>query len=100
MLPPDRVRQAIATGVFNGGGQGFDCSEDVEEATSLFLNRFADSNQRLAGGSLVWDTIILTGGGSALLYTKLKPILKHRNVILVDDMETLHLANVRGGLKL
>ncbi len=73
VLPPDRVRQAIATGVFNGGGHRFNCSADVEEATSLFLNRFADSYQRLAGGSLSWDTIILTGGGSALLYSRLKP---------------------------
>ena len=31
VLPPDRVRQAIATGIFNGGGQSFDCSEDVEK---------------------------------------------------------------------
>jgi hypothetical protein len=100
VLPPDRVRKAIATGVFNGGGQQFDCSEDVEEATSLFINRFADAYQNLTGGSLAWDTIILTGGGSALLYSRIKPILKHKNVILADDVETLHLANVRGGMKL
>jgi hypothetical protein len=43
VLPPDRVRKAIATGVFNSGGQQCDCSEDVEEATSLFINRFANA---------------------------------------------------------
>ena len=100
VLPPDRVRKAIAAGVFNGGGQQFDCTEKVEEATSLFINRFADAYQRLTGGSLAWDTITLTGGGSALLYARIKPILKHRNVILADDVETPHLANVRGGMKL
>jgi hypothetical protein len=100
VLPPDRVRQAIATGNFNGGGQQFDCTEAVEEATSLFINRFADAYQNLTGGSLAWDTIILTGGGSALLYSRIEPILKHKNVILADEVETLHLANVRGGLKL
>jgi len=100
VLPPDRARQAISTGVFNGGGRQFDCSEYVEESTSLFLNRFRNSYQRLAGGSLLWDTIILTGGGSALLYTRLESILKHKNVILADDVGRLHLANVRGGLKL
>lgn len=42
VLPPDRVRQAIATGIFDGGGKHFDCTDDVEEATGLFLNRFAD----------------------------------------------------------
>jgi hypothetical protein len=100
VLPPNRLRQAIATGIFNGGGQQFNCSEDVEEATSLFINRFADAYQNLRGGSLAWDTLILTGGGSALLYSRIKPILKHKNVILADEVETLHLANVRGGMKL
>ena len=100
VLPPDRVRKAIATGVFEGGGNKYPCQQDVDEATSLFLNRFADTYQRLAGGALSWDNIILTGGGSALLHQKLVPILKHNNVILADSKESLHLANVRGGLKL
>jgi hypothetical protein len=100
VLPPVRVRQAIATGVFEGGGRKYVCKQDVEEAMSLFLNRFADTYQRLAGGALSWDTIILTGGGSALLYHKIKPLLKHDNVMLADSVESLHLANIRGGLKL
>jgi len=66
----------------------------------LFLNRFADTYQRLAGGALSWDTIILTGGGSALLYNHLLTILNHENIVLADRQEELHLANVRGGLKL
>ncbi len=100
VLPPDRVREAISTGVFVGGGQKYPCEQEVDEATSLFMNRFADTYQRLAGGAIAWDTIILTGGGSALLYHKIKPLLKHGNVMLADEMNTLHLANVRGGLKL
>lgn len=66
----------------------------------MFLNRFADTYQHIAGGALAWDTIILTGGGSALLNEKLLPILKHDNVVLANQLESLHLANVRGGLKL
>lgn len=100
VLPPDRIRKAISTGVFAGGGRKFPCEQDVNEATSLFLNRFADTYQRLAGGALSWDNIILTGGGSALLHHKLVTILKHNNVILADSKENLHMANVRGGLKL
>jgi len=100
VLPPTRVRHAIATGVFEGGGKKYPCGEYVDEATSLFLNRFADTYQRIAGGALAWDTIILTGGGSALLRQKLLPILKHENVLLADQLDCLHLANVRGGLKL
>jgi hypothetical protein len=100
VLPPDRVRKAIANSIFEGGGRKYPCESDVEEATSLFLNRFADTYQRLAGGALSWDNIILTGGGSALLHHKLVPILNHSNVILADSKVCLHLANVRGGLKL
>ena len=100
VLPPDRVRKALLTGVFEGGGKKYPCEQEVEEATSLMLNRIADTYQRLAGGALSWDNIILTGGGSALLHHKLVPILKHNNVILADAKENLHLANVRGGLKL
>ena len=78
----------------------YPCQDAVDEATSVFLNRFADTYQRLAGGALSWDNIILTGGGSALLHNKLIPILKHNSIILADSKESLHMANVRGGLKL
>jgi hypothetical protein len=100
VLPPDRIRRALVTGVFEGGGKKYLCEQEVEEATSLMLNRIADTYQRIAGGALSWDSIILTGGGSALLYRKLIPVLNHENVILADDASSLHLANVRGGLKL
>lgn len=100
VLPPDRVRKALLTGIFEGGGKKYPCKPEVEEATSLMLNRIADTYQRIAGGALSWDCIILTGGGSALLYQKLLQILDHEKVILADDIESIHLANVRGGLKL
>jgi hypothetical protein len=100
VLPPERVRIAVSSGVFTGGGREYPCQEDIDEATSVFLNRFADTYQRLAGGALSWDNIILTGGGSALLHHQLIPILKHNNIILADSKDSLHLANMRGGLKL
>ena len=100
VLPPDRVRLAIATGIFEGGGKRYPCEKESQEATNLLLNRIADTYQRIAGGALGWDAIILTGGGSALLYKRLLPVLKHANVVLADDLESMHLANVRGGLKL
>ena len=66
----------------------------------LLLNRIADTYQSIAGGALGWDAIILTGGCSALLYNRLLSILNHAKVILADEMDSLHHANVRGGLKL
>jgi hypothetical protein len=100
VLPPERVRKAIVTGFFEGGGRRYHCEEEVQEATSMMLNRIADTYQRIAGGALSWDAIILTGGGSGLLYQRLLPMLDHENVTLADDLESIHLANVRGGLKL
>jgi hypothetical protein len=99
-LPPDRVRYAIASGVFVGGGREFDCENEAREATNVLLNRIAETYQHVAGGALPWDSIILTGGGSAMLYDRLLPLLAHDHVILADDAESIHLANIRGGLKL
>jgi hypothetical protein len=99
-LPPDRVRQAIASGVFVGAGRTYDCENEVREATSVLLNRIAETYQNIAGGALPWDTLILTGGGSAMLYDRLLPLLEHHHVILADEAGSIHLANVRGGLKL
>ncbi len=100
VLPPERVRQAIASGIFDGGGRQYPCENEAREATSMLLNRITDTYQRIAGGALGWDTLILTGGGSAMLYERLLPLLNHEHVILADDVESIHLANVRGGLKL
>jgi Actin like proteins N terminal domain/Archaeal actin homologue MreB-like, C-terminal len=99
-LPPDRVREALRTGRFVGGGKTYKCEGEAREATSVMLNRIADTYQNVAGGPLPWDSIILTGGGSAILYDQLIPILKHQRVVLADDSRTIHMANVRGGLKL
>ncbi len=100
VLPPERVRKAIMTGIFEGGGHKYPCDQEVKEATNMLLNRIGDTYQRIAGGALGWDYIVLTGGGSALLHKRLLPILNHQNVILAEDVHQLHLANVRGGLKL
>jgi len=100
VLPPDRIRSAIATGIFDGGGRRYPCEKEIKEATNMLLNRIADTYQHIAGGALSWDAIILTGGGSGLLHKRLLQILNHERVILADDIESIHLANVRGGLKL
>ena len=59
-----------------------------------------NTHQCIAGGALIWDCITLTSGCRGLLYNRLLPILNQEYIILVDENETIHLANVRGGLKL
>jgi hypothetical protein len=99
-LPPDRVREAIAHGVFRGGGKEYPCEGEVSQATNALLNRIKASYRDVAGGPVPWDSIILTGGGSAMLYDHLLPILEHEHVLLADEPAKIHMANVRGGLKL
>jgi len=52
VLPPDRFRKALVTGVLEGGEKRYPCEQEVKEATSLMLNRLADTYQRIAGGAL------------------------------------------------
>ncbi|MFC2055691.1 hypothetical protein ACFLV7_15550 [Chloroflexota bacterium] len=100
VLPPERIRKTIATGTLKGGDRQYPCEDEAKAATNILLNRIGDTFQRIAGGSLNRDAILLTGGGSALLYQRLSLVLNHENVFLADDIESIHLANVRGGLKL
>jgi hypothetical protein len=100
-LPPARVREAIRTGVFVGGGKDYPCENEAREATSVLLNRIDAQYRDVAGGPTPWDNEVLTGGGPVMLYDRLVPLLDHQNILLADeDRNKIHLANVRGGLKL
>lgn len=101
-IPKDRFRAAIRIGKFSGAGQQINCENEVTEASYLLLNQIREAYQSRAGGRAVWDAIILTGGGSAMLYDRLvNEVLEHDRVILADpDIDKLHMANVRGGMKL
>jgi hypothetical protein len=98
-LPPERVRDAIRTGSFTGAGQTIKCEGEVLEAANVLVNRIADTYQTTANGGADFDSIILTGGGSALIAGLLLPVLKHSRVVMADEPTAIHLANVRGGLK-
>lgn len=50
VLLPERVRHAITTDVFEGGGRRYPCENEVQEAISMMLNRIRDTYQRVAGG--------------------------------------------------
>ncbi len=100
VLPPDRVRRAIRTGVFEGSGKQIPCENEAREATSKLTNRIASTYHSVAGGGVDFDAIILTGGGSAMLRERLEPILNHNCILLADNEAAIHFANVRGGRKL
>jgi len=101
-INPEQLRAAITTGAFHGGGRVLDCRDEAAEATTKLLNGIASIYQSVAGGPLQWNNIILTGGGSAMLADRLiSEVLDHSSVLLADkEVARMHLANIRGGLKL
>lgn len=99
-LQPARVRDAFKSGILRTGGYDFDVLAEAETARNALLNRIQNIySSRLAGGTRA-DVLLLTGGGSALLYDHLLPILNHPRVYLADNLDSLQWANVRGGCKL
>lgn len=100
-LPEDRIRRGLRDRSVKLAGRDYPCEAEATEAMSVLINRILDTYQNVAGGGLDYDTVILTGGGAGVLYTDLAPALNHPRVILADkDPEAIHLANVRGGMKL
>lgn len=100
-LSVSEIRRAIVTGEFRGGGETLDCVEIASEARNLVLNRIRDIIQSRMGGGFNYQGIILTGGGSALLYNDFtEDTVNNKNIMLADDVESMQFANVRGGLKL
>lgn len=94
------VHKAVKTGQFDLRGLGVkDCSVEAREVRNLLIAdvlKFYDSY----GGAALYNTLILTGGGSALLEKELRERIRHNNIILANtDPNELHMANVRGGLK-
>lgn len=99
-LRPERVRDALRTGRFEGGGKPLSCEAEAKAAVSVLLNRFSEAYQQRAGGPTRWDTVIATGGGVGAIYERLLPVLDHGNVVTAETLDCIHLANVRGGSKL
>ncbi|MBN1310756.1 MAG: ParM/StbA family protein [Anaerolineae bacterium] len=100
-LPTDRLGQALHEGRIPIGGRTYPCENEASEAANIVLNQIGQLYKDVAGGPARWDTIILTGGGSALLCDRLiNEVLNHRNVLLAERTDELGYANVRGGLKL
>lgn len=101
-LSADVLREALRTGKLNL--RGYAGYLDVKEEADIACNKVVNSVSRVFdntyGGPAQFDAVILTGGGGALLESRLKKMLNHRNIILAEKRGKMHLANVRGGDKL
>lgn len=95
-LDSTMAHEALRTGSFNLRGLGrHDCQSLASEIRRSLLDSIMDFYESF-GGAASYDHIILTGGGSALLYDSLKEAIHHNSILLADQIPVLQFANVRG----
>lgn len=100
VISADRLRHALRTGVYRGGGKELPCQEEVKQAMDVLINNLRPLYLESAGGPLEYDHILITGGGGAAADRYLRNyLLDHDSVFLAAEPEFMHLANVRGGGK-
>lgn len=102
-IDPDLIMEAFKTGYFKGG-KILDCRDEAERHRQTYLNSLMTWLTNRTGGLLNYQTIILGGGGSALLQRELIDAISQENdnvIMAVPDNEIAHIhtAGVRGMLK-
>lgn len=95
-IPDDRIRHALATGIYKGGGTEIECAQLVETACNPLLNEVETMFMTKLGGRAASDVIALTGGGNAVLFERVMDRLGHKDMRLSDDVARLQFANVIG----
>lgn len=95
-----RVESAIREGVYQFGKIKIDCEQEARQAIQVLVN---DIRQVInaAGGAANYDVILLTGGGSALIYDALVESFPEIDFLMVEpNRELMKYANVFGGAKI
>lgn len=99
-LDPRRVERAVRSGRYPYGKSDLECDDLAIAAINQLVN---DVRQVImsAGGIANYDAIILTGGGSALIYDALCEAVPQIEFSLAEtNIEMMRFANVYGGAKL
>lgn len=77
-----RLEEALRTGVYKAGGKGdLPVNDLVKLALRPMLNDIADLYMSRLSGGLSIDTLVMTGGGTAVSYKRVKEMLKHRATV-------------------
>lgn len=99
-LDARRLETAMLSGAYPFGNIKLECSTLGTQAISTLVNDISDVIKG-AGGVANYDVVLLTGGGSALVYEALKAHIRTIDFILVEpERELMRYANVFGGAKL
>lgn len=95
-----RIESAIITGTYHYGKIDIACQAEAQAAISGLVNDVIQVINR-QGGAANYDLVLLTGGGSALIYDALVEAFPNIDFVMVDsDRSLLKYANVFGGGKI
>lgn len=104
-VPPKTFEDALATGVLDlrglnePGTSGYDVSIEAAAVRSMLANDVVNFYETY-GGAAQYNTLILTGGGTALLEKELRSRIRHNNIVFADDKPNeVQMANARGARK-
>lgn len=97
---PERLESAMLNGFYQFGKLELDCSAIGNQAINMLVNDIL-SVIRANGSIGNYDVILLTGGGSALVYDAIRQAEQRIDFILVESRrKDMRYANVFGGAKL
>lgn len=95
-----RVEGAIISGAYPFGRTQLDCRHEALEAIRVLVNDVIQVINA-SGGAANFDVILLTGGGSALIYEQLICTFPAIEFVMVEpDRDLMKFANVFGGAKI
>lgn len=83
-----------------GFGRPYDVTEQIMQSTAPLLGQIISTYKDDYRAGARYGTVILTGGGSGLLFHVLKEALAHENIHLADNIARIQYANVKGASKL
>lgn len=100
-LPEDRMKDALRTGFYRGGGgQPIDVTDAVTMATGQIITKLENIYTNDFGGAMNFDYALIGGGGGGLLSSQLHAMLQHENTYLAAALEEMHCANLYGAEKM
>lgn len=97
--PPswDRMVEAVRNGgTYTAYGRPMDISNEIDKALAPLVNEVMALWHGKMGSGRDLDTLILTGGGSAILWGVLNQSIDFGNIIAADDLDYIEYANVQG----
>lgn len=90
-----RLERALLTGQFQAGAETIDCQREAREAVNVLANDVLEIVNS-QGGYINYDQMLLTGGGSMIVYETLVTALPRARFILADNKGEMIFANVKG----